>query len=146
MAYGTYQARNPRARHNPLRSIPLFLPASTVFRPAAEPLPAGPATLPFTGGFAVAEPTPRDLAEGVLHVAENTRHGARLDYVRARAGIGLANRTSRPASKWDKAAAYTVEQVRHRKSVAFAALNRALARLRAADRQVAAAAAALAAI
>ena len=99
--------------------------------------------VPRTEGVLFGQPaaalTSRERAEGLLRVAEMNQHTARRDYVRARAAIGLANRTSRPASRWDRGEVYAAEQVRARRSTAFRAFNRALAALRAADRDVAAA-------
>lgn len=88
--------------------------------------------------------TGRALAEATLATAEAARHNARLDYVKARAAIGRANRTGRPADCWGKAVVFTPEQVRRNRSLAFSTFNRALAALRVADRDVAAAVSGLA--
>ena len=69
MAYGTYQTRNPKAVHNPLRSLPLFRPASAVFGPSAT-----------------------DKLVGELRNALWTVAGWERAYDKARATLGAANR------------------------------------------------------
>lgn len=128
-----------------VRSIPLLRPATTVFGPTTPAPPIATWTPPprrdddLIHGERPAL-TGRALAEATLATAECARHNARLDYVRARAGIGRANRTGRPADRWTKTAVvFSAEQVRRNRSLAFRALNLARAALRQADRAVAAA-------
>ena len=155
---------NTTSRSGGVRSLPLFRAAAEVFGvrgvPVAPGVPgvpvpppaAAPAYYPVRSrhpdDFAPAAPVDVTSAEylaGMLQVAQNAQHGARKDYVRARAAIGLANRTGRPADKWNKTAAvFSAEQIARSKSLAFRSFNRASADLRAADRAVAAALAALA--
>lgn len=142
MAHGTYQARDPRARINTLRSLPLLRPASAVFRaPVVAPVLA-----PAPVVHLVERPaTALDLAQAALRLAEGARHNARLEYVAARRSIGASNRTSLPATRFSKVVQFSAAEVRQRRSVAFRHFNRSLAALRAADRQVAAALALVAA-
>ena len=162
----TYQARDPRARVNTIRSIPLLQPASAVFGvrgvPVAPGVPgvpvpppaAAPAYYPVRSrhpdDFAPAAPvdvTSAQYLTGMLQVAQNAQHGLRREYVKARAAIGLANRTGRPADKWNKTATvFSAEQIKRNRSLAFRSFNLALSALRAADRQVATALADLAAL
>lgn len=137
-----YQARDPRAQINTLRSLPLFRHAAAVFGAPAAPaavLPAAPVV------HLVERPaTALELAQAALQLAERTRHNARLEYVAARRSIGNCNRTSLPATRFSPVVPFTAEQVRQRRVTAFRAFNRSLAQLRAADRQVDVALAALA--
>lgn len=79
-----------------------------------------------------------------LSIAENARHEARREYVKARAGIGAANAKGQAATRYSKAVVFTAAQMKARKSAAFSRFNRASAVLRAADRAVADAVRALA--
>lgn len=135
MAHGTYQARDPRAQLNTLRSLPLFRHAATVFGAPVAPVTVLP-TVPAVH-LVEQRATALDLAQDALQRAENARHEARREYVAARQSLGLANRTSLPATRFSRVVPFTPEQVRARKATAFRAFNRSLAALRAADRQVA---------
>ena len=133
-----------------VRSIPLLRPAAAIFGPTTPTTPTTPTPpiatwtppprldddLPYAERPAL---TGRALAEATLATAECARHNARLDYVRARAGIGRANRTGRPADRWGKVVVFSAEQVRRNRSLAFRAFNLARAALWQADRAVAAA-------
>ena len=77
MAYGTYQTRNPKAVHNPLRSLPLFRPASAVFGPSET-----------------------DRMIGALRQALYASAGWEQSFAKARAGLGRANRS---APQWRRA-------------------------------------------
>lgn len=132
-----------------VRSLPLLRPVAEVFGPTTPAPPIltwAPTPRHDDDPTYAARPvlTGRALAEATLATAECCRHNARLDYVRARAGIGRANRTGRPADRWGRAVVFSAEQVRRNRSLAFRAFNLARAALRAADRAVAAAVAGLA--
>lgn len=143
MAHGTYQARDPRAQLNTLRSLPLYRPAAVVFGPVAGSVISVAAPIVR---LVVQPATALELAQAALRLAEGVRHNARLEYVAARRSIGAANRTSLPATRFSKVVQFTAAEVRQRRSVAFRHFNRSLAALRAADRQVAEAQAGLAAL
>ena len=126
------------------RSLPLLRTPARLFGPTtpAPPLASMPAPHRHDADDVFAERpvlTGRALAEATLSTAEAARHNARLDYVRARAGIGRANCTGRPADRWGKVVVFSAEQVRRNRSLAFRALNLARAALQAADRAAAAA-------
>ncbi len=137
----TYQARDPRAQLNTLRSLPLFRSAAAVFgAPVAAPVLA-----PAPVVHLVEQPaTALELAQAALQLAEGARHNARLEYVAARRSIGASNRASLPATRFSKVVQLTPEQVRQRRATAFRSFNRSVAALRAADRTVAEALASLA--
>ncbi len=139
----TYQARDPRAQINTLRSLPLFRTAASVFgTPAAAPVLA-----PAPVVHLVERPaTVLELAQAALQLAEGARHNARIEYVAARRSIGASNRASLPATRFSKVVLFTSEQVRQRRATAFRAFNRCAVQLRVADRQVAEALASLAAV
>ena len=129
---------------NPLRSIPLFRPASTLRRAEPRDWP-DLATAAIDSDFQPAhhpEPTAQQRAERVLANAEAALLEALSCHAAARAGIGEANRTTLP----DTLPAFirrqagpfvpvrlTAERVRQRKSQAFRLFNqrrRELARAR----------------
>lgn len=131
MANSTYQARDPRAQLNTLRSLPLFRPAAAVFgAPAAAPIFAAAPVVRLVERPATA----LELAQAGLQLAEGARHNAQLEYVAARRSIGMSNRGSLPATRYSRVVQFTPAQVRAHRVVAFRAFNRSAARLRAADR------------
>lgn len=145
-------------RSGGVRSLPLFRSPGSVFGPStpAAPPPVEPAqpSLPFVlsqdrtelyGSTPATPPAERALWDAVQRAA-NTQHGVRREWVAARRAIGLANRTGTPASKWQRAVVFAPAYVKRRRSLAFAAFNRATAALRAADQAVATATADLAAL
>jgi len=77
MAYGTYQTRNPKAVHNPLRSMPLFKPLSSVFGPSAT-----------------------DRMVGDLRNAYYALQGWQQSYTKACKALGQANKS---APQWRRA-------------------------------------------
>lgn len=145
---GTYQARDPRAVMNTLRSTPLVRSISGLLdRPVHPVAPVAPLGGAIAG---IAPPTPRELAERALRNAEAELRSAERTYTAARRGIGEANRTH-TAGVMSRGRVlmpprpFTPERIRERKSVAFRLLNQRRADLRAAMCRVAEARAALAA-
>lgn len=142
---------------NPIRSVPLFRPASAVFgSPSLNG--RGPVFSPavLSQPLAPLEPSTRERAEHALRCAEARVRELRRCYVVAREGIAEANRTVLPTSlppatvRAILAAGGTVEakrlspeRVRERKSAAFRLLNKRRAELKAAERALVAARAAL---
>ena len=143
----TYQTRNPLARTNPLRSMPLFRPAVSLVRAAPAPLCA-PVSLAADPDWSPR--TPVTLATRILDERElRNAEAALLDIMRAyavaRAGIGEANRRTLP----DTLPAFirrqvgpfvpvvlSADQVRARKSTAFSLFNKRRGELARARRRV----------
>ncbi len=107
-----YASRNPRAQTHPLRSLPLYAPASRVLGFTAEQHAAMAAARAIElAGFALAD-------------AEEALAYARKRYVEDRAAIGLANKGVLRGFKRD---------VRFARSMAFKQFNRSRAALRRAE-------------
>jgi hypothetical protein len=144
---GTYQTRNLLAVHNPLRSIPMFQPASILIR---LPMPTfAPSTAPV---FAPYERSANDLLISELANAEAALRDVVRVYDAARAAIGEANRHTLP----DTLPAFirrqtgpfvpvrlSAKRIRARKSAAFTMFNRRRGELSRARCQVDAARSAL---
>ena len=148
----TYQTSNPLAVYSPLRSIPLFQPASILHRapmPAFLPSPE----LVFTEGHGAPfvlsnhDMLARDLANAEAALRDVIRV-----YNAARAGIGEANRhtlpDTLPAFIRRQAGPFvpvrlSAERIRQRKSYAFSMFNKRRGELIRARRRVDAARAAL---
>ncbi len=137
----TYQSRNPLARTSPLRSIPLFRPASILLRapkPVFAPVPApalDPSFVPLP------PPSVEELARRELECAEASLREYVRVYDFARREIGEANRTHTTAVMAGKhvvmpAKPFTKERIRERKSAAFKLFNKRRGELSAARKRV----------
>lgn len=144
----TYQTRNPQARANPLRSIPLFRAPAEVFGSAWQ----GGKLVRSLAIVAVPVATPA-AAPAVDPARELANAEAKLrEYIRvyefARRGIGEANATGTAAVMScgrviQPAIVFTAERRRARKSAAFRLFNQRRRELNQARRRVDAARAAL---
>lgn len=126
----TYQTTNPRAAHNPLRSIPMFRPVAAL----------GPA-------FAAQHVTPdhlRVLAAQRLEQAQTEIGEAWEAYGDAKAAVGEINRMRR-RDRHDRAIT-SDRQVAHLRSATFGTMNRRRGRFLRAHKALAAAEAALLAL
>jgi hypothetical protein len=134
--------RTPRATHSPLRSIPMFQPASTLRQ--IQPLvqhPAPPVTVRPTG-HACHVPDARELAQTALANAQAGLREAVRVYDFARREIGQANRGVFAGHAIKN---ITPERRRALRRAAFLLFNKRRGQLVQARRRVAAAELALAA-
>ncbi len=120
---GTYQTRNPKAVHSPLRSMPLYRHPAAVFGTAwydgtwNQPKPA----------VVVIPPTPAPPPLTLAEAEAGLREAVRL-YDHARHEIGLANARRRPALIIHgriaaPAVEFTAERIKREKSYAFSRFN-----------------------